>query len=722
MYLLKSGRILQYRQQNVAILSAPEGAEFEIFYSRRWLPPDLEITTGDGAVVVFADSPYTRLDPVRYATVVDARQNHAGLDLRIRCGPHVVVTDTAALIPPAPRHPAGGRHFAWRGDGSGLRPPRSDEELHDAWRDAIDRLRGNAFYERSHFARLVSVTDTRGHDVTARRLPLGATATVHLEVHSPVDDRHVTIVVDTDPPGTATGGVDDAPVGPGGRITVPVRPLAAGPHHVELSFAPEPLLSTRLTVELEVHPGGTGTTTSAGAPATTPGLSDGHAPDARLGPRVDPDAVVALARRLNRLDPDPEQYLEILHDHVLPLAPDHPVLRSLVAAAAFDLDQHELVVELLDEPSRLRPGDAFHRLISGLHTNQGDDIGAYLRSIDFGVDQTVADLRVQLLRLPAGALRSVVDALLDELAGDELLDRLLRDVFDRLGDDLALRVASECGPADPDAWLHAVLARWPQPHDMPDRALELLVDWDIRDAALQRHLGEAIERALEDGDPRRAAELRHRARDLLPDRELTELRLALAHTLRRAGNDADALSELLAAGREVAGLCDPDLCAAVRTALHETARAADPDPDLTRTVDETLALLDGFLDESEAVRDYRDARDHDACRRLRRFTNGKVLHLVGAKRCPWADEIEECLGLKRLVWHESEPGRSPPMDWTSGLDPDASIVVVFWQKIGHQTTASLDEAGIDYLLSKLGRRHLLETLEVHFGLRPRPTG
>jgi hypothetical protein len=58
LHLLKAGRILQYRQQNIALVSAAEGLEFEIFYAERWLAPDVEATVGDGRVIVFADSPY----------------------------------------------------------------------------------------------------------------------------------------------------------------------------------------------------------------------------------------------------------------------------------------------------------------------------------------------------------------------------------------------------------------------------------------------------------------------------------------------------------------------------------------------------------------------------------------------------------------------------------------------------------------------------------------
>ncbi len=49
LHLLKAGRILQYRQQNVALVSAPEGTEFDITYAERWLPPRPPPRGGGGA-------------------------------------------------------------------------------------------------------------------------------------------------------------------------------------------------------------------------------------------------------------------------------------------------------------------------------------------------------------------------------------------------------------------------------------------------------------------------------------------------------------------------------------------------------------------------------------------------------------------------------------------------------------------------------------------------
>ena len=87
LHLLKAGRILQYRQQNVALVSAAEGTEFDITYAERWLAPGLEVKVGDGSLVILSDSPYSRIDPVRYATVTATKHSRNGLQITIKVGP-----------------------------------------------------------------------------------------------------------------------------------------------------------------------------------------------------------------------------------------------------------------------------------------------------------------------------------------------------------------------------------------------------------------------------------------------------------------------------------------------------------------------------------------------------------------------------------------------------------------------------------------------------------
>ena len=702
LHLLKAGRILQYRQQNVAMVSADEGAEFEIVYASRWIAPGTTATVGDPALVILSDSPYERVDPVRYATVTDAEHDRNGLRVRIRVGPFPVVEDLAALESPSRPHPTKPPWFVWRQPTDGMRPPRSDHEAREAWRAAVDRLRGNQFYEDSRFARLTAVLDGHGHEVRERSLALDDSATAVIELRSTggADAMH-SVLVESDPPGTIAGGVNDERPDPEGHLNVPIRALTGGTHTVDLSFTPEPLLSTRLRFELTAH---------KHVPPPPPPTSEPLTEVPVSGPPVseaDPALVQALVERLRRVPAlAPNDLFTLLEDNVLPLAPTDPVVRSMTAEAAFAVTEYRVVVELLDDPGAFRAGDAFRRLMAGLHLSVPTDVAALLRQIDLGTEQNVTLLRANLPELPTGAIRQVAEVILDELAGKEVLDRLLPPVFEQLQDDLALRVAAECAAADPDAWLERVLDRWPRPHRMPAAVLDEILTWNLTTHALAPYVHEAIDRHLEAGEVTEVLELDERARALLPRVDQVRLRTSTARLLL---DDDPAMARrlLLEAARESAGLGDPDLA----TELAFTLRERWPDGD-DPEVDDAVERLRSVLDDLTDFQEWRDKRDADAADELRPHTNGKVLHIVGGRRQPWADSLADELGLKDLRWHESERGRPPMLDWADGLDPDREIVVLIWNHCGHSTTHGLDTRGVRYRPAVWGRTSVLGALGV----------
>lgn len=717
LHLLKAGRILQYRQQNVALVSAPEGTEFDIVYAERWLAPDLDVTVDEGAIIILSDSPYAQVDPARYATITAAERTRSGLEITAKVGPWPVVEDDDALIAPLRRHPTQPPYFAWRATAEGLRPPRSDHELREAWRRVIHRLRGNRFYAESNFARLVRVLDPHGHEVRERSLELGEIATAVIEVHSPGGEDHVhSVLVDSDPPGAVVGGIEKERADHDDYLHVPVRPLAAGTHTVDLAFVPEPLLSTRISFAIDAHKA----PVAAPPPPVLPGppLLPPAAPGAGsptetpAGPRpagapADPALVQALAERLRRLDAiEPTQWLNLLQDHILPLAPDDAVVRSMTAEAAYAIGDYQVVIDLLDDPSRFRTGDAFRRLSAGLHFSIPTQVAALLREIDLGVESNVARLAAELPRLPDGAVRQIAEVILDELAGKEVLDRLLPTVFPRLRDDLALRVAQECAPADPEGWLERSLARWPDPHRMPDDALREILTWDINAAALAPYLREAIENHIDAGEVAEVLELGERARSLLPRLEQVRLRVATARLFFEHEETLPTARELLlGAADESAGLGDPDIAAELAFTLRERWPAGD-DAEVDAAIERLRSVLDDLVDFQE----WREKRDHDAAAALRPAVQGKVLHVVGGRRQPWADRLQTDLGLKDLRWHESERRKPPPLDWAGAVDPDRDLVVLIWTHCGHRTSQGLDVAGLRYHHATWSRAGILEAL------------
>ncbi|MFT7610284.1 MAG: hypothetical protein ACI9MX_003368 [Candidatus Aldehydirespiratoraceae bacterium] len=700
LHLLKAGRILQYRQQNVALVSAEEGVEFDITYAARWLAPDLEVKVGDGAVVILSDSPYTQVDPARFATVIAVERSRTGLQLTIGVGPWPVVEDDAALTPPLRPHPTKPPYFAWRAPIAGLRPPRSDRESQEAWRGVVGRLRGNKFYADSNFARLVRVLDPHGHEVRERSLELGETATALLEVHSPGGDDQVhSVLVDSDPPGAVVGGIEKERADATNHLHVPVRALAAGTHTIDLAFIPESLLSTRLSFAIDAHK------------TTVPVAAQSHpsAPteSAAAPPTTDPALIQSLAERLRRIDSiEPAQWLNLLQDHILPLAPDDPVVRSITAEAAYDIGEYLLVSDLLDDPTRFRAGDAFRRLSAGLHYSIPTEVPALLREIDLGVESNVARLAAELPRLPDGAVRQVAEVILDELAGKEVLDRLLPGVFLRLQDDLALRVARECAPADPDGWLARALQRWPDPHRMPADALSELLTWDINTAAVAPYLREAIEHHVDAGEIDEVLELSERARSLLPRVDQVRLRAATARLFLEHDPTADtARILLLGAVSEAAGLGDPALATELAFTLRERWPAGAND-ETDAAVESLRAVLDDLTDFQEWLQ----KNAEDAAAKLKPMLNGKVVHIVGGRRKPWAEKLEHDLGLKELRWHESERKKPPSLDWAAGVDADRDIVVLIWTHCGHATSQGLDMAGVNYRHANWSRASILEAL------------
>jgi len=696
LHLLKAGRILQYRQQNVALVSADEGTEFDIFYAERWVAPDLKVRVGDGALIVLSDSPYRQVDPARYATVTAAEQGRNGLQLTVKVGPWPVVEDGDALSSPQRPHPTQPPFFAWRGSGEAMRPPRSDHEAREAWRDVVARLRGNKFYADSNFARLVRVLDPHGHEVRERSLELGEAATAVLEVHSPGGDDHVhSVLVDSEPPGSVVGGIEKERADHDDYLHVPIRPLAAGTHAVNMSFVPEPLLSTRLAFSVDARK----TTVPAAPPSPQPAAASPASVDASL--------VQGLAQRLKRLDAvDPTQWLDLLVAHVLPLAPDDPLVRSMSAEAAYDLGEYETVIELLDDPARFRAGDAFRRLSAGLRYSIPTEVAGLLSEIDLGIETNVARLATELPKLPDGAVRQIAEVILDQFAGETVLDRLLPDVFPRLRDDMALRVVSECAPADPDAWLRRALDRWPDPHRMPDAALDEILTWDINTPALAPYLREKIEDHVDAGEIDDVLELDERARALLPRVDQVRLRAATARLFfdhqSSIGTGRDLL---LTAVDEAAGLGDPDLATELAFTLREMWPAGAND-DVDAAVDRLRAVLADLDD----FQQWRTKRDSDAAARLRPALAGKVVHVVGAKQPEWADQLETDLGLKDLRWHESEKKKPPPLDWAGAVDTTRDIVVLIWTHCGHATSQGLAAAGVDYRSAVLSRAGLLEVL------------
>ena len=159
LYLLKSSRVQEYHQQNVAIIGSSESDRFEISYTDRWIEPGLKVSVGDGCVIVLSDSPYEYFVPVRFGVIEQVDHRDGGLRLQVRVtapvrsgGTEKVNQLFSAFDRDDPDRP--GRRFLFEADNPDLESPQSDADRDQAWIEIVDRLERNGYFENTTFTRL----------------------------------------------------------------------------------------------------------------------------------------------------------------------------------------------------------------------------------------------------------------------------------------------------------------------------------------------------------------------------------------------------------------------------------------------------------------------------------------------------------------------------------------------------------------------------------------
>ena len=718
LYLLKGSRVREYHQQNVTILGAAEGDHVAISYGPRWVQDGLSVNPGDPCIVVFADSPYETFVPVRFAIIERVDRTDGRLDVDVRLGAFVRAGGAAPLNMRWGRYDREdsqrpGRVFALTDENPGLFAPRSLGEQDEAWRHAIDGLAENGYFERSTFARVQRITDTRGAVLEDQPARVGETVQVELELRTPTARLdEVGFFLDTDPEGLIDlGGPIALP--PNGVTTLSLVPTAAAQISVSIGLLPEPLLSSRLAFSLTA----TGTDPAAASPRSAASPENSRPVDRQL---VTSETRMLITRLRRDATMSAETWFGLYEDLFLRWDADDPVVLSGFARTAYDIGRFTDCAAALNKLSgRRKPEDDFLYLLALLQAGEAVDLAPLLDRLDLNTDRDFEDLLGALDCVDTSVLETLTVGLTSNVLGEDKLLRFLDRVFPRLQSlSTALGVAEQAAYADPDRGADLLMGRWPDAGSAPERVVELLVEWGARASRLGPYLDRAIDIADSSSNWPAVQALAKQARHLLGPGERARLLARSGEALMLSGSPpmADAGFGLLAevvADAATRG----DLDAAVRHAEALNGFAATRGaPNLIAAAAELNGQVVQALDSSEALREWRSMQDDRRGDELAKQLRGRVLHLVGGQSELWAKDLEASIGFSDVRWHETEKHGNNKTDWANNLDPDRDIVIVLWERIGHAVTTPLKDKctrnGVPRVESRTSPRDVLAALEL----------
>ena len=167
--LFKSGRRLEYLEENLKVLSAERGTWLSTTYGAHWVSPDLldaPPVPGERALIVLTGRPYDVFVAVRFARILEARLVDERLELAYEVLGRAEVADRVAwrryVLAEENPSPAS-QVFARRDPGTESvdlpayeASPEGDEQ---AWMLAVDSLSKLADYSNAVFMRLAGVVD-----------------------------------------------------------------------------------------------------------------------------------------------------------------------------------------------------------------------------------------------------------------------------------------------------------------------------------------------------------------------------------------------------------------------------------------------------------------------------------------------------------------------------------------------------------------------------------
>lgn len=687
LYLIKGSRVREYHRQNVAILSDHEGAPFEVSYSERWVQSGLRPLENEGAVIVFADSPYEHFDLIRFAVIEQVDDAEGRLTLRGRLGPFICATDRSILDDRwknwAEDERPGRRRFLVDDDDLGLQSPKSHPAADEAWRAAVDSLGSNPFFDTTTIVRVAGVS-VDGRQVDPQDgLTVGDRAELHLELRSPHPvDGSLTPILLSEPEGSmALVGETDLSGTGDARLTIDV--VEAGPSSISLVLLDRTLSSTQVGFDVTVRSSVNRRPSPDADLPDSPDLADSNTPTA-----VSID-VIRLTRFLQRhAQISDEHWLQLLDDQFLPIAPADPVLLAHTAKHAARIDRDDRVVASLTAIEVPTPAQQVLLLLSAVRIGRNDLIPKLLATTDLSEGDRFGRFVTALENASESTLNLVINQELENrYLGDHLRTQLVKQTWPRLTSiELLCKAAEDVAYVDPDAGAGLLLDRWPTPAQMPDRALDLLLDWSVRRDRLGPFVRARLVRAAE-SDDRAALESAIASIGRVSTADQPGLRLEAGLHMARTDPVLDAQRGLRLAVDGFQGALQQGKIDLALDALPELAAvAAELGSDARSTIKGLVELAEQSVVESPELIRWERMRSSTRSELLRDRTHGLRLITIGGKPVGWIAELAEQLGLSSHRWIETDKDKSARHDWADNLT-DRDIVLAVLPEIGHDSTS-----------------------------------
>ena len=722
LYLLKSSRVQEYHQQNVAIIGSSESDRFEISYTDRWIEPGLKVSVGDGCVIVLSDSPYEYFVPVRFGVIEQVDHRDGGLRLQVRVtapvrsgGTEKVNQLFSAFDRDDPDRP--GRRFLFEADNPDLESPQSDADRDQAWIEIVDRLERNGYFENTTFTRLRRLMTPDGRPLDpSGSVAVGQELVAVIETRAHRDElQGRSLYVESDPQG-AIDCDDIGEIAGSGLVELLFRVTSPGPVQVTVRTLPEPLKSSRSVFGLlaEAVP------ESHSSAATEPVVelkSDPISGHIIIRSRDLTTLMKYLDRKANL---DADAWVGLCEVLLRDFDADAPAVLSKMASCNFELGRFDECVRALKGIENLRPAEEFLLVLAALRGEVEIDFEKHASRMDIEKDSDFDRLVEAITTTDRVVLERVTKVLFRDILGDNRKIQLVERVFGKIGTiELAVDLADSVAHVDPLVGTQLLLDRW-TPDVAPTKAVDLLLDWRDGGNRLAPYFEKRASQLAGADKFDELQDLCDLARRVLTGDEWTRVCRSTGELLLDSGSKdhsdvgfdllLESINSELTAGEfdTAAALAKGLLGEAVVSGDKSRTTAAQAIFELAL---ESIFTSSGYLDWVSFTTD-------TTVKRLQPHVAGKAIHVVGGKQGPWIDEIHEELGLSDARWHLTEKRKGIDHDWVDHLDPDRDVVIVITYFIGHAISGPIkekcDRKGIIRLEARPTKQSVLEVLERQF--------